>query len=148
MPSVTNELQQAPLPEMIERLGTAIANAQFALDRTTMTLAEQLTNPELGVTIGGEQRTLLELGFTPTFYSLTEATIEVRVAFTASESQEFSLGATVGVNLGYFAATVNASYAAKYSFSASGSSAITARFVSVPAPAVFTEVLRSSLPRR
>jgi hypothetical protein len=142
-----SELQQAPLPQLVEKLGVSIAQAQFALDRNAAAIAQVLANKEEGIDLndGEGKRSLLELGFAPTFYQITEATIEARVAFSASESQAFSIGASIGVNVLYFAASVNASYSAKYAFEASGSSAVTAKFVSVPPPTVFHEILRSRI---
>jgi hypothetical protein len=148
MPSrVITELQEAPLPEMIERLGVAIAQAQFALDRNSIEIARILADGENGLDLGdgAGTRSLLELGFAPTFYQITEATVEARVAFTSKQSEDFSLGASIGVNVGFFAASVNASYTNKYSFEATGSSMVRARFVSVPPPAVFSELLRSTI---
>jgi len=148
MPSrVTTELQQAPLPEMVQRLGLAIAQAQLALDRNSAEIAQLLANEENGIDLndGAGARSLLELGFAPTFYQITEATIDVRVAFTASESEQFSIGGSIGVNVGFFAASVNASYSNKYAFEATASSTIRARFVSVPPPGLFHEILRSTI---
>lgn len=140
-------LLQSPLPQMLEQLGTAIANAQFAMDQNAIQIARVMTDQEQGLELSeGRKLSLLELGFTPTFYQLTEATIEARVAFSASESREISVGAKIGGSIGFFTASVNASYTAKYSFDASGSSAITARFVSVPPPSVFHERLRAGMP--
>ncbi|MCP5142830.1 MAG: hypothetical protein H6926_01035 [Chromatiales bacterium] len=136
-------LEQAPLPQMVEKLGTAIANAQFAMDQNAIRIARMLTDPEEGVQFSPDEapRTLLELGFTPTFYQLTEATIDAKVTFHASRSTAFSVGGSIGVNVGYFAASVNASYSSKYSFDVGGSSSISARFVSVPPPAPFSDLL-------
>jgi hypothetical protein len=139
-------LQEAPLPALIERLGLAIANAQYALDRNAIAIARLLASTDSGFQVPGEDRTrsLLELGFSPTFYHLTEATIEAKVAFSIGKSSAFSISAKAGVNVGFFAASVNASYSQKYSYDASASSAISARFVSVPPPAAFQELLRVS----
>lgn len=148
MPSrVITELQQSPLPEMVQRLGVAIGQAQFALDRNSVEIARLLADEENGVDLGGGTRSLLELGFAPTFYHITEATIEARVAFTQSESEAFSVGGSIGVNVGFFAASVNASYSNRYSFEATGSSSIRARFVSIPPPALFNELLQQTIRR-
>lgn len=148
MPSrVVSELQEAPLPEMIERLGVAIARAQFAMDRNSVEIARILADDENGLDLGdgAGTRSLLELGFAPTFYQITEATVEARVAFSSKQSEDFSIGGSIGVNVGFFAASVNASYTNKYSFEATGSSMVRARFVSVPPPAIFTEILRATI---
>ena len=140
-------LLETPLPALIERMGLAIANAQYALDRNAVAIARLLAEADSGMQLPGDDRprSMLELGFTPSFYHLTEATIEARVAFTITQSSEFSISAKAGVNLLFLAASVNASYSQKYSFEASASSAISAKFVSVPPPAVFQELLRASV---
>lgn len=136
-------LEQAPLGALVEKLGLAIANAQAALDRSAIALAVQLADPEQGIDLGGQRRSLLSLGFAPTFYQFTEATIDIKVSFSTARSTEWSVGAQVGVQVGVFAASVNASYSQKYSYKAEGSSAVTSRLVSVPAPTVFNDLLRS-----
>lgn len=138
---------ETPLAALIEKLGLAIANAQFALDSNAIAIARMLADAESGIQLPGDDRprSMLELGFTPSFYHLTEATIEARVAFSIGQSSEFSVGASAGVNVGFFAASVNASYSQKYSFEATASSAITAKFVSIPPPTVFQELLRASV---
>ncbi|QRN96312.1 hypothetical protein JRI60_46090 [Archangium violaceum] len=150
MADINTLMQQSPLPEMLERLGVAIANAQYAIDKKSLQIAQLMADTENGLQLGpdGEKRSLLELGFTPTFYHLSEATIDARVAFSIGQSSEFSVGASVGVNIYFFAASVNASYTAKYSFDASASSAIRARFVSVPPPTVLADLLRSTFTRK
>jgi len=145
MPNVTSMLQNAPLGTIVERLGTAIADAQFALDRKAIEIATMLGDAENhGVTIGSNTFSLLELGFAPTFYHVSEATVEARMAFSTSMTQEFKLGVSVGASIGVVSVQVDASYSAKYSFEASGSSAITAKFVSVPPPAIFFDRLREA----
>lgn len=132
----------APLPELIQRLGLSLAKAQAALDENSIATAQAMGNTT--VEIDGQPRTLLELGFTPTFYAFTEATVEAKLAFTITEATELSVGAEVGVNYGVFAASVNASYTRKYSFEAQGSSSIAARLVSLPPPAPLLELLNAA----
>jgi hypothetical protein len=137
-------LEQAPLAAMVENLGLGIARAQAALDRSAIDLAVKLADPENGIELGGQRRSLLSLGFAPTFYQFTEATIDIKVSFSTATSTEWSVGATVGVNvMQMFTASVSASYSQKYSYKAEGSSAVTSRLVTVPAPTVFHELLRS-----
>lgn len=145
-----NDLTQAPLPDMLENLGTAIANSQFAMDRNSMLIAKMMGDRDnYGVQFSGEdeKRSLLELGFSPTFYHLSEATIDIRISLSMSQSSEFglSVGAAVGGGYGFvmFAASVNASYSQKFSYESSGSSSITARFVAIPPPSVFQEIIAS-----
>lgn len=142
MPSATDVpriLLNAPLPELIQRLGLSIAQAQAALDENSIATAKAMTTTTAD--IDGTPRSLLELGFTPTFYAFTEATVEAKLAFTITESTELSVGAELGVNLEVFSASVNASYTRKYSFEAQGSSSIAARLVSLPPPEPLLELL-------
>lgn len=143
-------LLETPLPALIEQLGLSIANAQFALDRNTIEIARQLADTKNGIQLAGDDRvrSMLELGFTPSFYHLTEATIEARVSFSIGQSSEFKVGASAGGTVGFFTASVNASYSQKYSFDASASSAISAKFVSIPPPTIFQELLRASISTR
>ncbi|WP_437293989.1 hypothetical protein [Sorangium sp. So ce426] len=145
---VTTELMQAPLPELVQRLGVAISQAQLAMDQNSLAIAQLLANPENGVDLNGQgTRSLLELGFAPTFFQITEAVIEARVAFSSSDTTEFGVGGSIGVNVYFFAASVNAHYSNRYSFDASASSSIRAKFVAVPPPSIFNETLRSTLPK-
>lgn len=142
--AVTRALVTAPLPQIIEKLGLAIAQAQYALDTNSVELAKAMAETE--VTIGAEKYNLLSLGFLPSFYSFTEATVEAKLSFTMSESTETSVavGAKVGINYGVFmaAASVDVSYARKFSVSTEGASSIAARLVSLPAPDVFTQIIK------
>lgn len=137
-------LEQAPLPSIVEALGTAIARAQLAMDRYTAQSVVMMASTKApdGVMIAGERRSLLELGFTPSFYHFQQATITARVAFSVVESREFSVGASASAGYpGIFSASVNASYTNKYSFHAEGSSEIRTTIVSLPPPPRLGELL-------
>ena len=142
--TVTRSLVSAPLPQIIERLGLSIAQAQAALDNNSVKVAQAMA--ETPVELGGQTYNLLTLGFTPSFYAFTEATVEAKLSFSMSETTETSVsaGVTAKVNYGVVmvAASVDVSYARKFSVSAEGSSSIAARLVSLPAPEAFNEVLR------
>ncbi|MAQ50090.1 MAG: hypothetical protein CMK97_03960 [Pseudomonas sp.] len=142
--TVTRSLVSAPLPQIIERLGLSIAQAQAALDNNAVKVAQ--TMAETPVELGGQTYNLLTLGFTPSFYAFTEATVEAKLSFSMTETTETSVsaGVTAKVNYGVVmvAASVDVSYARKFSVSAEGSSSIAARLVSLPAPEAFNEVLR------
>ena len=137
---LTTMLTSAPLPSIIEKLGVAIANAQYALDHNGVRIAKEMARTE--VEIGANTYTMLALGFTPAFYHFTEANVESKLAFSMSESSEFKVGGKVEVKIKMVAVTVEASYARKFSMSAEGSSSISARLVSLPAPPIFEEILR------
>lgn len=98
---------------------------------------------------------MLECGFTPTFYQFVDTIIEVKISIRYT--QEGSTNTTVNNNLRSSAARiglgfgrikvgrtvqtsqVNASYAQKYSYSAEGSSLIRTKLVPIPAPAVLEQ---------
>jgi hypothetical protein len=138
--SVSTMLTNAPLPALIEQLGIAVANAQSALDRNSIHIAEQMASAE--VEIAGKTYNLITLGFLPTFYAFTEATVEAKLAFSMTQSTAFEGSLSVGVNVGIVAASVEASYSRKFSMSAEGSSSIAARLVSLPPPEVLQDILR------
>ena len=136
---------QVPVAQLVKELGVAIAEAQYQMDQTSLRIATLLGEGE--VDIGGKKHNLLELGFTPTFYQLTEATVEAKVSLTVTRSEE--IGGEVSLTGGYafFAASVSASYSQKYSYTATGSSSITAKFVSVPPPSLLTDLIRANIKR-
>lgn len=147
--AVTRALVTAPLPQIIEKLGLAIAQAQFALDTNSVELAKTMAATE--VKIGDDTYNLLSLGFMPSFYSFSEATVEAKLSFTMTESTETSVavGVQAGINYGVFmaAASIDVSYARKFSVSTEGASSIAARLVSLPAPDVFTQLIKRQFER-
>ena len=136
---VTNTLVNAPLPTIIEKLGLSIATAQSALDENSITLARQMADTK--VTLNGEEYNLITLGFAPTFYAFTEATVQAKLDFSVAESTDFSIGGTLKLEKGIVAVSVSASYARKFEMKSEGSSSITARLVSLPAPERFNALL-------
>jgi hypothetical protein len=130
--TITNTLMNAPLPLLIEKLGLAIATAQEALDKNSIAMASSMATTL--VTIDDKEYNLISLGFVPTFYAFTEATIEAKLEFSLTESEDFSIGGSVGVNVGVVAVSISASYARKFEMSASGSSSIATRLISLPPP--------------
>jgi len=144
----TKALTQAPLPDIVEKLGLAIAGAQFALDTNSANLAKIMAETE--VEIGGRPYTLLGLGFTPSFYAFTEATVEAKLSYSMSEGTTFGgsleISASGGTPFFMAAATVSAHYERKFSVSAEGASSIAAKLVALPPPERFLEVLREATP--
>jgi hypothetical protein len=136
---------QVSVADMVKELGVAIAEAQYQMDQTSIRIARLLGEGEID--IGGTTHNLMELGFTPTFYQLTEATVEAKVSLTVTRSEEFGGSASLTGGYAFFAASVSASYSQKYSYTATGSSSITAKFVSVPPPALLTDTIRAAIKR-
>lgn len=147
MSRITREIQNAPLPEMIKSLGIGIAEAQRALDRVSMDLAKELVTTK--VEMGGEEYSLLALGFTPTFYQFVDTFFECKMSISMTESKEFGASVSVsgGFNVGFAAvsASVSASYSQKYQYSAEASSLVRTKLVTVPNPPVFEQRLQSMI---
>ncbi len=94
-------LESVPLGTMIENLGMAIATAQERLDNVAIEATLRLANTmaTLYDADGNEvTRSLLELGFSPTFYQFTEATIEVSFVAAMQVAELTSVG--FGLRLG------------------------------------------------
>lgn len=156
MTQVGSELLNAPFPQMIERLGRGIAEAQFAMDSVSIKILQQLAgyvddgegnlvyseDTLVQLTEGGEGYSLLALGFTPTFYQFVDTVIELKMAVSMNRSTETSLSSNINA---LFVASVNASYSQKYQYSVEGSSTVRTKIVTVPAPAVLEQVIQSEL---
>lgn len=137
--TIYNTLTNSPLPLMIEKLGLSIANAQAALDRNSIDMLQELS--KYPVRIKDKDYNLLSLGFVPTFYAFTEASIEASMDFSMSEATSFEVGGKVSVETKVVAVSVNANYARKFEQSAQGSSRIAAKLVALPAPEMFMSIV-------
>jgi uncharacterized protein YjdB len=140
--TIYNTLVNTPLPLMIEKLGLAVANAQAELDRNSVSMLQELANTP--VRLGDNDYNLLTLGFVPSFYAFTEATVEAKLEFSMTEATSFEIGGSVKVDYKAVAVAVNANYSRKFEQSASGSSSIAARLVSLPAPETFLQIIKES----
>lgn len=137
--TIHNVLTNAPLSSMIENMGLSIAKAQAALDSNSVETLKTMATTK--VSIGGKDLSLLNLGFIPSFYTFTEASFEAKMDFSLSESTEIRAGADVAVNTEMVAVSVSAHFARKFDQSASASSSIAARMVSLPPPENLIEAL-------
>ncbi len=112
---------------------------------------------------------MLELGFSPTFYQFVDTIIEVKISIkytqegerTRNESTDTTkktgkhvrtglLSRVFGVNAGASSNTVstsqvNATYSQKYSYSAEGSSLLRTKLVPIPPPAILEERIRQQM---
>lgn len=115
---------------------------------------------------------MMELGFTPTFYQFVDTIIEVKIAIKMSRTREFSRttsnassardsstsrsrrGGIRSIFSGRSGSNyrrsnqvettqVDATYAAKYSYSAEGASLLRTKLVPIPPPAILEERIRS-----
>jgi hypothetical protein len=93
-------LLDVPMGDIVERMGRAIATAQRSLDVLSIQTAMELGISTLDLHDAGGAvitRSLLELGFLPTFYQFTETTIDVSVAMSMRTSEEFNVGGSLTV---------------------------------------------------
>ena len=108
---------------------------------------------------------MMELGFTPTFYQFIDTIIEVKIAIRISRESERSVvnkgetktvqseayrrttlhGSKVGGRSVVTTTPVDASYSSKYSYSAEGSSFLRTKLVPVPPPPVLEDRIRRLL---
>jgi hypothetical protein len=175
MATIGQELLDVPFPEMIKSMGLAIAHAQFELDNTSLRLARMMAGEEYEVPdptdsqpgktktvkalvkFDGKNLSLMELGFTPTFYQFVDTIIEIKVSISMSREVQSGFGTTTvateveGGHAIFYAKTaakassVSASYASKYQYSAEGSSLMRTKLVPVPPPAILEERIRQMI---
>ena len=110
------------------------------------------------------RHSMMELGFTPTFYQFVDTIIEVKIAIKITRTHEYGYGrsTTSGTQssrsgrsgfLGLFGdrtkesavttSQVDASYSSKYSYSAEGASILRTKIAPVPTPPVLEDRIRS-----
>ncbi len=176
--SIGQQLLDVPFPAMVKSMGLAIAEAQYELDRVGLRMAQMMSgkyeveipdpeDPEkviveerqAFVQFDGKQLSMLELGFTPTFYQFVDTIIEVKISISMAYSSEYKRQSSrsstnAGVAFGFFSAgvharssSVSASFASKYQYSAEGSSLLRTKLVPVPPPPVLEARIRQILER-
>lgn len=136
-------------------------------DRTYQEVSKYSTsiaseNPLVGGTIYVPSRvSMLELGFSPTFYQFVDTIIEVKISIKYTQEGSVtrnsasggfsSSGRTQGLRGLIFGGRrsttvttshVNASYSQKFSYSAEGSSLLRTKLVPIPPPAILEERIR------
>lgn len=156
--SIGQELLNAPFPELVKNLGVGIAEAQYALDKVSVRIAQMMggfkydaagnfvqdDSALVKLSATAEPVSLLALGFTPTFYQFVETYIELKMAISMKTSKEASakIEASGKSPFGIYSASVNASYSQKYQYEASGSSLMRTKLVTVPSPAIFEQRIK------
>ncbi|MCB1735339.1 MAG: hypothetical protein H6981_10805 [Gammaproteobacteria bacterium] len=93
-------LLDAPMPELIQRMGIAIAEAQLKLDQTSVRIAAMLGDSKVTVTNAegkDVEKSLLDLGFTPTFYHFSETEIKIKLSLNMKIEEDFGVGASLNV---------------------------------------------------
>lgn len=190
MRDIGQELLNVPMGDMIREMALAIADAQLELDKSSMLVAEMMSgesllrdadgnvltekDPSTGqqvpqkvtttVNFGGEQTSMMALGFAPTFYQFVDTIIEVKIAVKMTESTTSSIAskttttrnAATGLRTLFkrpgtvqaVVSTVDASYTRKYDYSAEGSSLLRTKLVPVPPPAILEERIRDLMAQK
>src|SRR5688572_31897194 len=97
--AIGQELLNVPMGDMIRQMAFAIADAQVQLDESSLRVAEMMSGQRIErdragnatgtavdttVLFDGERLSMLELGFTPTFYQFIDTVIEVKIAIKIS----------------------------------------------------------------
>lgn len=149
-------LAAVPIDAMITMLGLGIARSQEALDNNSIMTATKLA--ELTMDFPGPldengevttvSRSLLSLGFVPTFYQFTEATMDIKIEMhmQVEETKSLSASATGNVSKGpaAIAGTVSADSSRKYGSDSSAMTAVHLTLVAVPPPAEFLDYIRKN----
>ncbi len=177
-PIVGKQLSDVQLSKIIRDMGIGIAQAQFELDRTSMRLAQMMsggayeeevegpdgqvtleTRPGVLISFDGKKYSMLQLGFTPTFYQFVDTLLEIKMSISmatesVSKSSQTHFSSEAKGSVGWLSAkgslkasVVSASFAAKYQYSAEGSSLIRTKLVPVPPPAILEERIRRIMDR-
>jgi len=158
MSRVGQELTSVPFHDLISNLGLGIATAQLELDKNSTKVAQMMSgiNEEDRILFNGKKLSLIELGFTPTFYQFVESTIEIKIVVKMKESEteetrERTVEKETETTGWWFwrsekvlsTTTVDAKYAKKYDYSVEGSSLIRTKLVPVPPPAILEQRIRN-----
>ena len=135
--------------DLLYLVAEGVAEAQTKLDLNTAEVAETLADAEVTVPTRvnrrveddgtvttdrtSEERSLLELGFTPTRYQFSEATIDIEVDLTVTEETETDReeeGSTFGLRAGTYELTEERRFGREMQSTAS----VSARLEPVPLP--------------
>ena len=146
MAETTNKLElplaDVPFDEMIAALGTGIAEAQRRLDAISFEITKMMsgTDPKHRIKLGtGDNAptySLLDLGFTPTFYQFVDTTLEIKVAFSMKSETTSTTGASQQKTVTTRSTPVDATYANRFQYPVEGSSVLRTKLVTVPPPGV------------
>ena len=148
MPDVGQELASVPFDKMIETVAVGVANTQHELDKISLQILKTMAavnefgayDEGLKMPFGKDETgspvkySLLELGFTPSFYQFVDTMIEIKMAISMSQSEEKKIKVK--------GSAVNASYCGKYQYKVEGSTTIRTKLVTLPPPDILEERVR------
>jgi hypothetical protein len=137
-------LPSLDIGQTVSAMGIGISNAQQAMDRFAITMARSMG--EIGDGKGwtapsGQSYSLLDLGFTPSFYQFSEAIFDVKIAMSMTVSREADVKASAksrgfGLPIGPRISAVNAQYSSKFQYSSKSASRINTTLKARPVPTV------------
>jgi hypothetical protein len=140
----TNKLElplaDVPFDEMIASMGTGIAEAQRRLDEISFEITKMMsgTDPKHRIKLGDRpdapSYSLLDLGFTPTFYQFVDTTLEIKVAFSMKSETSSTAGSSQQKTVTTKSTPVDATYANRFQYPVEGSSVLRTKLVTVPPP--------------
>ncbi|MEO9484723.1 MAG: hypothetical protein ABJG47_14790 [Ekhidna sp.] len=110
---VGNALASVRIDEMILNLAKGIAWGQYELDRVGVDITKMMGAPGT-VSIGGEQVSMLEAGFTPSFYHFVDTILEMKMEVNIREEESSSKSVSTKTSK-------EKESSSSYKFSASGS---------------------------
>jgi len=165
--NVGQELLNVPMGEMIRSMAMAIADAQVRLDTASAANAEMMSgkhflrDPDTGqivdkskpidstVFFGGENVSMMELGFTPTFYQFIDTIIEVKISINMTHSTEVNVTAKGrSKKITATVATVSAGFSSKYGYSVEGASLLRTKLAPVPPPGILEDRVRALMAKQ
>ncbi|MEP1032372.1 hypothetical protein [Ekhidna sp.] len=110
---VGNALASVRIDEMITNLAKGIAWGQYELDQVGVNITKMMGAPGT-VSIGGEQISMLEAGFTPSFYHFVDTILEMKMEVNIREEEASSTSVSTKTSR-------ENERSSSYKFSASGS---------------------------
>lgn len=175
LPNVGRELLNVPMGDMIRQMALAIADSQVALDRASMDVADFMSRArvEFGVERDNDGKpiadtsdgaapgaykkkkySMLELGFSPTFYQFVDTIIEVRIAIKVTldiedkanyKTRSATYGFKKGTGVTVQTSQVDGTYTSKFGYSVEGSSLLRTKLVPIPPPAILEQRIREEM---
>ena len=139
-----------PFGDLVYLLAESVSDAQTKLDANTAETFETLAETEVDVvprltrtveddgtvttdTAPAEPRSLLELGFTPSRYQFSEATVEVGIDISVAEHEQRD-AETEGREIGLRAGTYEVTEQRRYDRNVEANARLTARLEPTPLP--------------
>lgn len=120
------DVVSAPLGDLIAEVGVGVANAQYALDKQSLALFEEIYKNDEDYL---DQ--LRAMGYRPNWYQIPEAEAEIQVSLAISGSYTADRSKS---KLKMYAAPMNAGYKNSFDYDLSASSKLKMKIVPVPEP--------------